>query len=214
MAHVLYIKGHPAENSSSSVSLKLAERFIRTYEAMHASDTVSTVDLYSDDIPLIDADVLSAWGKLRFGHADAITPSEHVKLSRLTELSNQFIASDKYIFAAPMWNMGYPPMVKAYIDGAMIVQGKTFAYTDQGPVALLRGQGKKAVILEASGGQYLGTPLAAHTSASHYLKAMLEYIGVDDVTVVTAEGMAQMPDERDAIIAAAETRVAELASTF
>ena len=113
-----------------------------------------------------------------------------------------------------MWNMGYPPMVKAYIDGAMIVQGKTFAYTDQGAVALLRGSGKKAVILEASGGQYLGTPMAAHTAASHYLKTMLSYIGVDDVEVITAEGMVQTPDKRDAIIQAAEAQAVKLASTF
>ena len=214
MAKVLYIKGHPAANAESSVSLTLAEHFINAYKAMHMSDTVTTVDLYSDDIPLIDAEVLSGWDKLRFGHAGSITPGEHKKLNRLTVLSDQFVAADKYIFAAPMWNMGYPPMVKAYIDGAMIVQGKTFAYTDQGPVALLHGQDKKAIILEASGGQYLGTPMAAHTAASHYLRTMLEYIGVDSVDVVTAEGMVQTPEKRDAIIQAAEARAAKLVRTF
>ena len=214
MAKVLYIKGHPAADAAGSVSLTLAERFIGAYKAIHASDTVTTVDLYSDDIPLVDADVLSGWDKLRFGHADSVTPAEHAKLNRLTVLSDQFVASDKYIFAAPMWNMGYPPMVKAYIDGAMIVQGKTFSYTDQGAVALLSGSGKKAVILEDSGGQYLGTPMAAHTAASHYLKTMLEYIGVESVEVVTAEGMVQTPEKRDAIIQAAEARAIKLASTF
>ena len=214
MAKVLYIKGHPAADAAGSVSLTLAERFISAYKAIHASDTVTMVDLYSDDIPLIDAEVLSGWDKLRFGHAGSITPAEHEKLDRLTVLSDQFVASDKYIFAAPMWNMGYPPMVKAYIDGAMIVQGKTFSYTDQGAVALLSGSGKKAVILEASGGQYLGTPMSAHTAASHYLKAMLNYIGVDSVEVVTAEGMVQTPQQRDAIIQVAEARAIKLASTF
>ena len=214
MAKVLYIKGHPATNAERSVSLTLAEHFISAYKAMHMSDTVTTVDLYSDDIPLIDAEVLSGWDKLRFGHAGSVTLAEHAKLNRLTVLSDQFVAADKYIFAAPMWNMGYPPMVKAYIDGAMIVQGKTFAYTDQGPVALLRGQDKKAIILEASGGQYLGTPMAAHTAASHYLRTMLNYIGVDSVEVVTAEGMVQTPEKRDAIIQAAEARAAKLVRTF
>ena len=214
MAKVLYIKGHPAANAEGSVSLMLAERFIGAYKAIHASDTITTVDLYRDDIPLIDAEVLSGWDKLRFGHAGNVSSAEHAKLDRLTVLSDQFVASDKYIFAAPMWNMGYPPMVKAYVDGAMIVQGKTFSYTDQGPVALLRGLGKKAVILEASGGQYLGTPLSAHTAASHYLKTMLNYIGVENVEVVTAEGMVQSPQQRDAIIQASEARAVELASNF
>lgn len=214
MAKVLYIKGHPAANAEGSVSLTLAEHFISAYKAMHVSDAITTVDLYNDDIPLIDAEVLSGWDKLRFGHAGSVTPNEHKKLNRLTVLADQFVAADKYIFAAPMWNMGYPPMVKAYIDGAMIVQGKTFSYTDQGAVALLRGQDKKAIILEASGGQYLGTPMAAHTAASHYLKTMLEYIGVDSVEVVTAEGMVQTPEKRGAIIQAAEARAAKLVRTF
>ena len=214
MAQVLYIKGHPAANADGSVSLTLAAHFIGTYKAIHSSDTILTVDLYRDDIPLIDADVLSGWDRIRFGHAGSVTPAEHAKLDRLTVLADQFVASDKYIFAAPMWNMGYPPMVKAYVDGAMIVQGKTFSYTDQGPVGLLRGHGKKAVILEASGGQYLGTPMAAHTAASHYLKTMLNYIGVDNVEIVTAEGMVQSPQKRDAIIQAAEARAKKLASAF
>ena len=69
-------------------------------------------------------------------------------------------------------------------------------------------------ILEASGGQYLGTPMAAHTAASHYLKTMLNYIGVDTVEIVTAEGMVQSPQKRDAIIQAAEARAKKLASAF
>ena len=213
MAKVLFVKGHPA-NANKSVSLALADHFIAANKTAHISDTVTTVDLYHDDIPLIDADVLSAWEKLRLGHESNVTPEEHVKLSRLTELSDQFVAADKYIFAAPMWNMSYPPMVKAYIDGAMVVQGKTFAYTEHGPVALLRGQDKKAVILEASGGQYLGTPMEAHTSASNYLKGMLNYIGIDDVEVITAEGMAQMPEQRDEIIKVADARAVKLANVF
>jgi FMN-dependent NADH-azoreductase len=146
--------------------MQLADHFLGAYKASHPSDVVSTVDLYHEDIPLIDEDVLDAWNKFRAGHPNEITPAESVKLQRLNELSDQFVNSDKYIFAAPMWNLGYPPMVKAYVDGVVAVQGKTFAYTEHGPVPLLRGKGKKALILEASGGQYEGTPMAEHTSAS------------------------------------------------
>ena len=70
------------------------------------------------------------------------------------------------------------------------------------------------MILEASGGQCFGTPMAAHTAASHYLRTMLEYIGADSVAVVTAEGMVQTPQQRDAIIQAAEARAAKLVGTF
>ena len=213
MSNVLFVKGHPS-NADTSVSVHLAERFLEAYKASNPNDTVTVLDLYKDHIPHVDADVLNAYGKFTSGRGSEVTPEEGAKIARIGQLSDQFLASDKIIFAAPMWNMGYPPMVKAYIDGAMIVQGKTFSYTDQGAVALLRGQDKKAVILEASGGQYLGTPLSAHTAASHYLKTMLNYIGVESVEVVTAEGMVQSPQQRDAIIRAAEARAVELAGKF
>ena len=113
-----------------------------------------------------------------------------------------------------MWNMGYPPMVKAYIDGAMIVQGKTFSYTDQGAVALLRGHGKKAVILEASGGQYSGTPMAAYTHSHNHLKGILGFVGISDVQLITAEGMSQTPEARGEIIAAATKNAKTAAAAF
>ena len=213
MSKVLFIKGHPA-TAATSVSLQLADHFLGAYKASHPSDLVSTVDLYHDEIPLIDADVLDAWNKFRSGQPNELTPAESTKLQRLNEISDQFVNSDKYIFAAPMWNLGYPPMVKAYVDCAVVVQGKTFAYTEKGPVALLRGKGKKAVILEASGGQYEGTPMEEHTSASNYLKGMLNYVGIDDVEVITAEGMAQTPEKREEIISAANTKAVEFAAGF
>jgi FMN-dependent NADH-azoreductase len=135
-------------------------------------------------------------------------------LQRLNELSDQFLNADKYIFAAPMWNLSYPPMVKAYVDDAVVVQGKTFAYIEKGPVPLLKGKGKKVLILEASGGQYEGTPMADHTSASVYLKEILGFVGIEDVEVITAEGMSQTPDKRDAIIDAANTKAVAFATGF
>jgi FMN-dependent NADH-azoreductase len=113
-----------------------------------------------------------------------------------------------------MWNLSCPPMVKAYVDGAVVVQGKTFAYTEKGPVPLLKGKGKKALILEASGGQYERTSMAEHTAASIYLKGMLNFVGIEDVEVITAEGMSQTPDKRDAIIDAANSKAVAFATGF
>lgn len=59
MSNVLFVKGHPS-TAASSVSVKLAEDFIEAYKAANPGDTVNTVDVYSDHIPQIDADVLSA----------------------------------------------------------------------------------------------------------------------------------------------------------
>ena len=211
MANVLFVKAHPG-SSSHSVSLGMADKFLETYKTSNPSDTITTLDLYNEEIPVIDGDVLSAWGKFQSGQAATVTAEEGRKVARLNVLSDQFVAADKVIFAAPMWNFGYPSMMKVYMDGAMVVAGKTFSYTPQGPVGLLKG--KKAVILEASGGVYTGTPMEAYTHASNHLKGILGFVGISDVTVVKAEGMSQTPDKRDEIIASANVNVASAATSF
>ena len=211
MSNVLLVTAHPG-SSSHSVSLGMADKFLETYKTNNPNDTVTTLNLYSEEIPLIDSDVLSAWGKFQAGQADQVTAEEGRKVARLGVLSDQFVAADKVIFAAPMWNFGYPPLMKAYMDGAMVVSGKTFKYTDKGPQGLLND--KKAVILEASGSHFTGTPIDAFTHASNHLKGILNFIGIQDVTVVKAEGLAQSPDKRDEIIASANAVASSTAASF
>ena len=213
MSTVLFVKGHPS-NADASVSVHLAERFLEAYKTANPSDTVTTLDLYKDHIQDIDADVLNAYGKFQSGRASEVTPEEGAKLARIGQLSDQFVAADKVVFAAPMWNFGYPSMVKAYMDTGIVAQGKTFQYTPQGPVGLLKGLGKKALILEAAGGVYTGTPMAAYTHSNSHLKGILGFVGIDDVSFISAEGMNQTPEKREEIIAEATNRAVALAATF
>ncbi|SDN05617.1 Flavodoxin-like fold [Paenibacillus sp. yr247] len=84
------------------------------------------LDLYQVNIPQIDADVFSGWGKLSSGtHFNQLSTEEKTKVSRLGELVDQFVAADKYVFVNPMWNFSFPPVMKAYID-SICVAGKTF----------------------------------------------------------------------------------------
>ena len=209
MPNVLFVKGHPG-TAETSISVRLAEAFLETYRAGNPSDTVQVLDLYRDDVPLIDADVLSAWAK----QGQGLSETEAQKTARMAELQDQFLQADKVIFAAPMWNFGYPPMVKAYMDAAIVVGGKTFGYTEAGPVGLLKGQGRKALILEASGTHFSGTPAASHTHASNHLKGVLHFIGIEDVQVIAAEGVGQFPAKRDEIVGSATDRAQNLAASF
>jgi len=69
----------------------------------------------------------------------------------------QFAEADKYVIAAPMWNLSIPSILKAYID-YIVVSGITFKYTEEGAVGLL--QGKKAIHIMATGGEYTKGPFA------------------------------------------------------
>jgi FMN-dependent NADH-azoreductase len=209
MATVLFIKAHPG-TPSTSISLKMAQAFLENYRAAHPEDTLEELDLYTDDIPMIDADVMSAWGK----GGQNLTDLEAHKTKRMAELQDQFLHANKVIFAAPMWNFGYPPMLKAYIDAAVVVGGKTFGYTEQGPVALLKGQGRKALVLEARGTHFSGTPMDAHTHSYNHLKGVLNFIGIEDVQLIPAEGVGQFPDKREEIINTALNTASSVAQQF
>ena len=213
MSKVLYIKGNP-KSTEHSFSLQLAEGFLSAYRTAHPSSTIETLDLYEDYVPLLDADVLSAWGKFQTGRASELTADEGRKIARMDELQTQFLSADRIILAVPIWNFGYPPMVKAYIDAAVVIAGKTFAYSDQGPVALLKGKDIKVAVLESAGGFYTGTPMEAGMVWRQHIQGILGYIGIQDVTFISAEGMAVDPEGAPALLERALSRVRELAPMF
>ena len=133
MSQVLYITAHPLDEMVSN-SMAVGKAFIESYQSEHPEDEVVHIDLFKDDVPEIDAEVFSGWGKLQSG--ETLTDSEQQKVNRLTELVDQFVAADKYVFVTPMWNLSFPPAVKRYFD-AVTVAGKTFKYSSEGPQGLI-----------------------------------------------------------------------------
>jgi FMN-dependent NADH-azoreductase len=196
MSKLLYITANP-KSANESCSLKLGQAFLETYREVAPQDEIVHLDLYNMDIPYIDADVFSGWGKLAKG--ETLSEEEQRKVGRINELTDQFIAADKVVFVTPMWNFLFPPRLKAYID-TIVIAGKTFKYTEQGPVGLLKDQGKKVVHIQARGGIYSEGPAKELEFADRYLRAVLAFMGITDVQTVIAEGMAFMPDKADEIM--------------
>jgi FMN-dependent NADH-azoreductase len=211
MATVLYITAHPL-NETQSFSMAVGKEFIEAYREANPNDEVIYIDLFKQNIPSIDADVLSGWGKLRSGHAiDQLTDTEQKKVGRLAELVDQFVAADKYVFVTPMWNFSFPPVMKAYID-AICAVGKTFRYTEQGPVGLLTD--KKALHIQARGGIYSEGPAAEMEMGHRYLGTVMKFLGVPSFEGLFVEGHNQFPDRAEAIKKEAIARARELAKTF
>ncbi|MGG1517771.1 FMN-dependent NADH-azoreductase [Paenibacillus oryzisoli] len=211
MATVLYITAHPHDHTTS-YSMAVGKAFIDAYREAHPSDEVVPIDLYSVSVPHIDADVFSGWGKLRSGQDfSSLTAEESSKVSRINELVEQFAAADKYVFVTPMWNFSFPPVMKAYLD-ALCVAGKTFKYTESGPVGLLSG--KKALHVQARGGIYSEGPAAAMESGHRYITIIMGFFGITDVQGVFVEGHNQFPDKKEQIKADAIKHAQDVAKSF
>lgn len=211
MATVLYITAHPSDHQTS-YSLAVGKAFIDAYREAHPGDEVTNLDLYQLNIPHLDADVFSGWGKLQSGKGfDELAPNEQAKVTRLTEIVDQYVAADKYVFVSPMWNFSFPPILKAYID-AICVVGKSFRYTDTGPVGLLTN--KKAFHIQASGGIYSEGPSASFENGFSYLQKIMMFHGVPSFEGIFVEGMSAMPDQAQAIKEKAIAKAREAAKRF
>ncbi|MDQ0163458.1 FMN-dependent NADH-azoreductase [Bacillus alveayuensis] len=211
MTKVLYITAHPLDETQS-YSMAVGKAFIDTYKEVNPDHEVVHIDLYKENIPQIDVDVFSGWGKLQSGKGfEELSDEEKAKVGRLSELCDQFISADKYIFVTPMWNFSFPPVLKSYID-AVAVAGKTFKYTEQGPVGLLTD--KKALHIQARGGIYSEGPAAQMEMGHRYLEAIMQFFGVPSFEGLFVEGHAAMPDKAEEIKEKAIARAKDLAHTF
>lgn len=123
----------------------------------------------------------------------------------------QFLEADKYVVAAPLWNLGIPAILKAYID-YITVTGITFKYTAQGAVELCTG--KKAIHIVTRGGSYSQGPGAALEMGDRYLKTIFGFLGITDFTTIAAEGLDIVGNDVDAIVGQAAARALKAAQTF
>ncbi|MGO8670805.1 MAG: FMN-dependent NADH-azoreductase [Capsulimonadaceae bacterium] len=116
---------------------------------------------------------------------------------------DEFLASDVLVIGAPMYNFAIPTQLKSWLD-RVLVAGKTFRYGSNGVEGLVTG--KKAIIVSTAGGNHAGGP----ASAAHedYLRFVLGFIGISDVAIVRAQGLAT--GMRDAAFAGARAQIHDL----
>ncbi len=112
----------------------------------------------------------------------------------------EFQDADVVVLGVPMYNFAVPSQLKAWID-RILVAGKTFRYTASGAEGLVHG--KRVILAVSRGGVYEGTAAAAVEHQESWLKAAFGFIGVTDVEVIRAEGIAYGPEHREKALKAA-----------
>lgn len=130
------------------------------------------------------------------------------KLERYNEWTQQFMVADKYIFVTPLWNLGLPAHVKAYVD-TICVAGKTFRYTEKGPQGLL--ENKKCLHVHASGGFHSQDP---HNHADPYFRDIMNFIGITDYRTLLMEGHGVFPDKAETMLQECFDRIPEFVEWF
>ncbi|MFP9097572.1 FMN-dependent NADH-azoreductase [Flavobacterium sp. RHBU_24] len=181
MKNILHIISSPRGEASVSVQLgnTIAQRVTETFPG----STVTQLDLSVNPFPHIDGAYITAL----FTPPELATPEVKAALKRSDEAVVQLLESDILVIGLPLYNLGVSSTLKSWIDN-VVRAGQTFRYKDGVPDGLAKG--KKAYIAVASGSVFSEGPMAAFDYAVTYLTGVLNFIGITDINVVRAEGLA------------------------
>ena len=162
-----------------SVSRALGDEVERRLRERHAGAQIEHLDL-ADGMPHIDGN----WVAASFTAAEQRDGGQRARLAASDAAVAALQRADAVIITAPVYNFSIPSTLKVWIDHVCRA-GLTFRYTDQGPQGLLAD--RPVYLVMASGGVPFGSPL---DFASAYLRQVLRFIGIEDVRLIGAEGLA------------------------
>jgi FMN-dependent NADH-azoreductase len=183
MPTLLHLDSSPL---ATSISRELGREFVKTWKTAHADGAVLYRDLAANAPKPVD----TTWIYSAYTPEATRAPEQKVALAFSDELVGELLQADEYVIGVAMHNFSIPSVLKLWID-QISRAGKTFSYGEFGPQGLLLN--KKATLLIASGGVYEpGTPMGALNFVEPYLRAVLGFLGVTEVEVVTAGGTAAL----------------------
>lgn len=197
---LLHIDSSPL--AAASVSRELTRRTVERWVASHPGTSVEHLDLAVDAPSHLDADSL---GFRLAPDAAGLTDAQRRENAVSERLVQQFLDADVVVVGAPLYNFSVPSQLKAWID-RIAQAGRTFRYTANGPEGLAGG--KTVIVVSTRGGRYAGIPaMEALEHQESYLKTVFDFLGVTDVRIVRAEGLALGDETRAQAIAQADAAI-------
>ncbi len=166
-----------------SVSRKLSRQFAEDWQKAHSGGKIVTRDLAHTELPFVELPWITGAYSDPSGHNE----EQKAALKIGDELIAELKEADEYVIATPMYNFAVPARLKAYIDHVARA-GKTFNVNPDGSYTGLL-TGKKVTVIIASAGTYTpGAPAEGYDAEKPYIKAILGFLGLTDVTFVQAGG--------------------------
>jgi FMN-dependent NADH-azoreductase len=190
----------------NSASRALTAEIVAKQVTLHPGISVIHRDLAADAALHLSSAHLAAW------QGGAVEDTAlGLDLAKGGGYLEELVAADIIVIGAPMYNFSIPSQLKAWID-RVVVAGKTFRYGANGAEGLL-SKNKKVFIASSRGNVYsAGSPAAALEHHESYLTGVLSFIGLTDVTIIRAEGLAFGAEAREAAMLKAREHIAAMAA--
>lgn len=209
MAYLLHVDASP--RGERSHSRRLSGEFIEIWKQFHPQDRITYRDVGRNPVPHVD----EAWIAAAYTPQEERTPEHQEAISLSDRLVDEFLATDIYVIATPMYNFSIPSTLKAYIDQIVRI-GRTFAFTPEDaespykPLVL----GKKMFIIAARGGAGFGVggQYEQMNFQTPYLATLFGFLGITDITFVEMESDELGGEGLKEAIVNARSQIARLAS--
>jgi len=200
MSNVLVLNSSVSANAS--VSRVLVEEAVSRLLDADPGATVVHRDLGAAPVPHLTTATLA-------GVRGVPATGAELNARRLSdELIGELRAADIIVIGAPMYNFSIPTGLRAWFD-YVLRAGETFSYSEAGPQGLLVG--KRVIVIEPRGGLYSEGPAQAFDFQEPYLRQLLGFIGLTDVTFIHAEKIGFGPEAREAALNGAKAKISAVA---
>ncbi|MEP0174354.1 MAG: NAD(P)H-dependent oxidoreductase [Paraglaciecola sp.] len=158
-----------------SLTRQVSAKLIAELKSQHTNLQINERDIASG-LSFID----EQWIGANFTDPELREQPQKEVLAFSDVLVKELQDADEIVIGSPIYNFGVPAVLKAWVD--LVARARvTFRYTENGPEGLLKN--KKVYLVMASGGVPIGS---AMDLATPYLKQVMGFIGITDVTVVDA----------------------------
>ena len=199
MSNILVIQS--SISGQQSVSRALVDETVTRLLEANPDARVVVRDLGSHPVPHLDANSLAGVRGV------PVTQTELATRALSDALIAELRAADTVVIGAPMYNFSMSSALRSWFDHVLRA-GETFRYTSAGPEGLVGN--KRVIVIESRGGLYSEGPGKALDFQEPYLRALLGFMGVSDLTFVRAEKIGLGPDAREVSIAKATSEIAAL----
>jgi FMN-dependent NADH-azoreductase len=179
MKNILHIISSP--RGEASFSTRLGRAIIEKLQTATPDRTVKVHDLTQLPFAHLDQAHLDPFFKRpenrTAGQTTDIRPSE--------EAISEIMETDIIVISVPVYNFHIHSTLKAWID-QIVRGGRTIRFGEHGPEGLVHH--KKVYLAISSKGVYSGGEMKAFDFVEPYLRHILKFLGMTDVTVLRVEG--------------------------
>jgi FMN-dependent NADH-azoreductase len=177
---ILHLISSP--RGAASFSRKLGNAIVEKLQEENPDAQVKLHDLTNKPFPHLEEVHLNSF----FTPAENFTPELAEAIKHSDEAIAELMDADIIVIDSPMYNFGIASTLKSWIDHIARVN-KTFRYSEKGPEGLVKN--KKVYLAISTGGVYSDGPMKAYDFTESYLRAVLGFMGMTNLTAYRVEGV-------------------------